>query len=88
MPRILTKVFMLVDALVGPTKLDTGMRDFLVAMPFETIIIANKIDKLKPGQVGKSLQNIKKTFPGLKVIPYSSKTDEGKRAVLDELFSA
>jgi len=85
-PRVFTKVFHLVDAEVGPTKLDLTMRDFLAKQPFQTIVVANKIDKLKSSQRTKALGNIETCFHGLQIIPYSSKTGEGKKDILREIF--
>lgn len=80
----LVKVFQLVDALVGPTQLDLMMGEFLINQKFKTIIVANKIDKIKQSQIHRSLTNIKNLFHGMKVIPFSSKTGEGKKEILKE----
>ncbi len=79
------RIFMVVDAVVGPTQHDFDMRDFLIDHEIPTTIIANKIDKLKQGQRAMALRNVQISFGTMKVIAYSSKTGEGRREVLQEL---
>ncbi len=66
-------VVLIVDAKVGPQENDLKMAQLLAANNRHIIIVANKIDKLKPTEAKKSVDAIAKTFPEAAVIiPYSA----------------
>jgi len=71
-------VFLIIDANVGLTVLDRDMVKILEANKHQIIIIANKIDKLAKGTVGKQLSSIRKEARDIPVLGYSAKTNEGK----------
>lgn len=79
------RVFQIIDASIGPTPLDLEMSDYLLQQDFQTVIIANKIDKVKSSQVFMALKNIKISYPEQLIIPYSNVTGEGRKEVLKEL---
>jgi GTP-binding protein len=54
----LRAIFVLIDAKVGPTKLDHSMREWLRAAQLPYFIIANKIDQVKPSQRFKQQRSI------------------------------
>jgi GTP-binding protein len=48
--KTLRGIFLLIDRKVGPTRLDHQMREWLNAHGLPHIIVANKIDQVKPSQ--------------------------------------
>lgn len=78
------KVVLIIDAKVGPTVDDINMYNFLIEHNKDIIIIANKFDKLKQGEVFKAFELIKKTFEGKDVIKYSAREKIG----IEELFES
>ena len=78
------KTVLIIDAKIGATVDDINMYNFLLDNKKDIIIVANKFDKLKQGEVFKSLENIQKTFDGRKVIKYSAKEKIG----VQELFES
>ena len=80
------KIFLLIDSKIGLTEQDEDVINFLHQLKLPTIIIASKIDKLKNQQRTIQLRNLQNTLPeGFKIIPFSSQTTEGKKAVLAEI---
>ncbi|MBP9686364.1 MAG: ribosome biogenesis GTP-binding protein YsxC [Candidatus Doudnabacteria bacterium] len=66
-------VVLIVDAKVGPQENDLKMAQLLAANDRHVIIIANKIDKLKPTEAQKAVAAIRKSFQEAEaVIPYSA----------------
>ena len=82
-PRI---VVLIVDTQVGVTALDTEMIKTLKENKHETIIVANKTDKLNQKDTAQKILNIKNKALGIRVLPYSAKTKKGKDKVLFEIF--
>jgi GTP-binding protein len=80
------KVILIIDAKVGPTVDDINFYNFLNEHQKDIIIIANKFDKLKQGEVFKALENIEKVFEGKKIIKYSAKEKIGVEELLENMF--
>ncbi len=78
------KVVLIIDAKVGPTVDDIHFYSFLTQQQKDTIIIANKFDKLKQNEVFKAISNIENAFKGKKVIKYSAREKIG----IEELFES
>lgn len=77
------RIFLLVDAEVGPTANDLDVIEFLDQENLPTTIIASKIDRIKPSQRHKALSQIISQIPQhFQIIPFSSKSGEGKKEVL------
>jgi GTP-binding protein len=76
------KVVLIIDANVGVTDFDKQMIELLTEQHVEYIIAANKIDKLTLGKRMSNLKEIEKFCGENAVIPYSTKTDEGKDKLL------
>jgi len=70
------KVILIIDAKVGITKFDQEMIDLLNQNESPTIIVANKVDKLKKNQLDKLSD----------VILYSAKTHQGREELLEKIF--
>ncbi|MBC7982069.1 YihA family ribosome biogenesis GTP-binding protein [Candidatus Parcubacteria bacterium] len=78
------KVVLIIDAKVGPTVDDIHFYKFLTELNKDIVIIANKFDKLKQGEIFKSMENIKKEFPENMIIKYSAVEKTG----VEELFES
>ena len=79
-------VVLLVDAVVGPTKDDLNMLQDLMDDKKRIVVVANKIDKIKPSKLHKRLKELTQEFNGFRLIPYSSLTGVGKDELLVELL--
>ena len=78
-------VFQLIDIRTGPTDDDIMMINFMVDhdIPFE--VVATKTDKLSKAQLLASIEVLEKTVfagTGIKPIPFSSVTREGRDALI------
>lgn len=71
----------IVDSVVGMTEFDTQMVEYLREVNSDRIVIANKIDKLSRSEQKKQLEEITTLAKGALVVPYSTKTNEGRSAV-------
>lgn len=80
------KTVLVLDANVGPSKNDLEMLGLLREHQKNIIIVANKIDKIKPSEYEAKLQTIKDLAHGLPVIPYSSVKNIGAEELLQEIF--
>jgi GTP-binding protein len=78
----------LVDSRHDPSELDKTLNEWLIFYRKPHIIVATKIDKLSSNDLKKSLPKIERAFPKSKIIPYSSVTGEGKKAVWQEIKAA
>ncbi len=75
-------VFMLIDARIGITHMDIQMREWLDYYGIPYVVVATKIDKLNKNDRQKAVDNIKLSMNGMDIIPFSSKTGEGKLRIL------
>ena len=66
------KVVLIIDAKVGPTSDDLGMFRRLEDEGKNIVIVANKIDKIKPVHRAERLQELQALMGGHPIIPYSS----------------
>jgi len=80
-------VFLLVDSRVGPTEKDRQMKDWLDFFGIPYVVVATKVDKLKSSEKQKLKKKIEEGFgdKNLRIIPFSSKTREGRVEVLKEI---
>lgn len=78
------KVVLLVDTNVGLTNDDFEMFRSLEVEGKDLIIVANKVDKVKPSELVQKLADIQNTVGGRAVIPFSST----KRIGVGELWDA
>lgn len=85
--RSLRGVVQLVDARHGPTGDDLGMLEFLASLTVPALVVLTKVDKLKPAARSKQVEAIGAQL-GLEleqVVPFSSRTGEGREALLGSL---
>ncbi len=82
-------VIQLIDLKVGPTADDEMMLDFLFQSEIPFFVVATKCDKPNKTEKVKMLEFLAKhpLLEGIKVIPFSSLSGEGKDAVLREIIS-
>lgn len=82
-------VIQLIDLKVGPTADDEMMLDFLSQSEIPFFVVATKCDKPNKTEKAKMLEFLAKhpLLEGIKVIPFSSLSGEGKDAVLREIIS-
>lgn len=82
----LKAVFLLIDIRHAPSENDRIMYQWIVEQGFHPIIIATKLDKIKRSQVQKQMKVLReglKLIPGTTIIPFSSKTKQGRDEIWD-----
>ncbi len=79
------KVFLIIDAEIGPTKDDINMIHKLEEYGKDIVIIANKIDKIKKSEYKNKLENNAKLIGEHKIVQFSTKKNIGIQDVLEEL---
>ena len=82
----LRTVFLLIDIRHAPGANDVQMYRWIRENGYEPVIIATKLDKLKRSQISGQLKLIRQTLqtePETILIPFSSKTRQGRDEVLD-----
>jgi GTP-binding protein len=80
------KIVLIIDASLGPTKNDLDILGSLDDYEKDTIIVANKIDKIKRAKVGEQLKIIQDMVGDHKIIPYSAKEKIGVEELLNEIL--
>lgn len=80
------KVVLIIDANVGLMESDLAMLRSLEERGKEIVVVANKVDRIKPSQYQKQLQKIQETVGSYKVIPYSAEKGIGVRELAREIF--
>ncbi|WP_163328100.1 ribosome biogenesis GTP-binding protein YihA/YsxC [Desulfurobacterium thermolithotrophum] len=80
-------VFLLVDSKVGPTEKDKQMKDWLDFFGIPYVVVATKVDKLKSSEKQKLKRKVEEGLKDkdLEIIPFSSKTREGRVEVLKRI---
>lgn len=83
------KVVLVVDAKAGMQEFDLEMMDLLKSEEIDFMVILNKIDKLKQGEVVKVKRETKDKVSNdeIKVITYSSKNQTNKNEIILELLN-
>ena len=78
----------LVDLNVPPQKSDAQLLDFLQAAGRPFLLAATKSDKLSGNKRRSALATLAKAYPGARIVPYSSKTGDGREELWRELRAA
>ncbi len=81
----LQQVILLVDAKIGPTKLDHEIIEWLQDNKIKTIIILSKSDKAKLQSISKIKADLKKLLPQANIIPFSAPKKMGVKETLQAL---
>ncbi len=80
------KVVLIIDAKVGIKEFDLDMLDLLKEENIATIVVANKIDKVKNKNRNKVIENIKNDLDeNVVIVSYSAKTNQNKDRLLNLL---
>ena len=85
---LLKLVIQLVDSRIGPTKDDVDMLNYLSACGIPHVIVATKCDKLNAAERRRSEETIRSSPAcegAAEIIFFSSKTKEGRDAVLNTI---
>ncbi|PIT94385.1 YihA family ribosome biogenesis GTP-binding protein [Candidatus Falkowbacteria bacterium CG10_big_fil_rev_8_21_14_0_10_39_9] len=80
------KVFLIIDAKVGPTPDDLEILRALEKYRKNIVIIANKVDKIKSSESSKQFKKINDLIGDHKIIPYSATKKLGLKDLLTELL--
>lgn len=82
-------VLQLIDIRVGPTDDDIMMINWLIDNGVPFTVVATKSDKLSKAQLNAALQQLDDEYfkgTGIKIIPFSSVTRDGKDLVWSKIF--
>lgn len=79
------KVFLIIDAEIGPTKDDLEMLYALEEHDKNIVIIANKVDKIKKSEYDNKMKKSAVLIGKHKIIPYSTTKNIGARELWEEL---
>ena len=86
--KCLKEVFLLVDTLVGPTKDDILMYNYLMHLSLNVTIIATKCDKLGSTLRYKAIKKIKETLNNDNVIMTSSEKNIGITDIQNQIYNS
>lgn len=90
--RQLRAVFLLIDIRHEPSANDKMMYDWIVYQGYDPVIIATKLDKIKPSQLEKHIAQIRRGLnvkPGTDILPFSALSKKGREeiwALMDRLI--
>lgn len=79
------KIFLIIDAEVGPTKDDLELLYVLEEKEKTVVVVANKIDKIKKSAYATKLSRIQVSIGNHKIIPCSTKNSRGIQDIIDDL---
>ncbi|PKM91336.1 YihA family ribosome biogenesis GTP-binding protein [Candidatus Falkowbacteria bacterium HGW-Falkowbacteria-1] len=80
------KIFLIIDAKVGPTKDDLEILQAFREHNKNIVIVVNKIDKVKSSEKDKQIKKIKDSIGECKIILCSTKSNIGIPSLLEELM--
>jgi GTP-binding protein len=81
-----SKVVLIIDANVGPTKFDVEMMDLLTENGHAVVVVANKIDKVKSSEMVRKKRAIHEKLDTENIVYFSTKTKKGKEELLAKIF--
>jgi GTP-binding protein len=86
---VLKGVVHLVDARHGPQKSDLQMIEYLAGLEVPVLVVLTKIDKLKASERKNAIERATEALDvdGEQILPFSSRTGEGRDALLEALGS-
>lgn len=90
-PEQISLGVMIVDARHAPTKLDCVMADLFRSTGRPFVVVANKLDKLKPREIEGNMQCIRQTLAldeSVRLIPFSAEKGTGRGELVQEIFRA
>lgn len=80
------KIVVIIDAKVGPSYDDLGTIKELEKAKKDIVIVVNKIDKLKQGEIHKTLKTIEDLIGPHTTVPYSAEKKIGVEKLREVLF--
>lgn len=81
-------VVLVLDARLGPTAYDQEMVARLRELGLPFLILANKIDKMKPREADLLLNNLREFYPDVQIIAHSSLSPRNRDLLLRLMFDA
>lgn len=87
-PERISLGVMIVDARHAPTKLDCVMADLFKSTGRPFLVVANKLDKLKPREIEPNMKCIRETLEldaTVKLIPFSAEKGTGRNELVQEI---
>ena len=78
----------IVDSRHEPTKLDLQLHDWFELQAKPRLIVATKSDKLSKNELKMSIERVRRTFNGDRVVAYSAKTGLGRDEVWRSIEAA
>ena len=87
--QALKGVVHLVDARHGPLESDLQMLDYMATLEVPVLVVLTKFDKLKASERAKAVEQATRALEvdTEQILPFSSRTGEGRDALLDALAS-
>lgn len=88
-PERISLGVMIVDARHAPTKLDCVMADLFKSTGRPFLVVANKLDKLKPREIEPNMKCIRETLElddTVKLIPFSAEKGTGRNDLVQEIL--
>jgi GTP-binding protein len=81
------KIVLIIDANVGPTNFDLEMMELLQENQYDTIVVANKIDKVKASESVKKKRIIIERLNTENIVYFSTKTKLGRNELLKKILN-
>ena len=88
-PERISLGVMIVDARHAPTKLDCVMADLFKSTGRPFLVVANKLDKLKPREIEPNMKCIREALElddAVKLIPFSAEKGTGRNDLVQEIL--
>ena len=90
-PEHISLGVMIVDARHAPTKLDCVMAELFQSTGRPFLVVANKLDKLKPREIEPNMKRIRETLAlddSTELIPFSAEKGTGRSELVQAIFQA
>ena len=90
-PEHISLGVMIVDARHAPTKLDCVMAELFQSTGRPFLVVANKLDKLKPREIEPNMKCIRETLAlddSTELIPFSAEKGTGRSELVQAIFQA
>jgi len=82
-----SKIVLIIDGQVGPKKFDIEMMELLNENGYDVVVLANKMDKVKPSELVKKKRAIVELLDSENIVYFSSKTKLGKEELLNKILA-
>jgi GTP-binding protein len=80
-------VILIIDVNVGLKEFDHQMLQLIAEQKLPSLVVANKVDKLKPSERDKIVNKVRESLAGTDMLLFSAKTGVGKDALLKKILS-